>query len=640
MRKLLNKRATGTRTSRGLMLASGRASGFTLVEMLVAVGAVAFVAVGIASIFASVGDTVSRGRSVSALTQYAAVLERQMREDFAAMTRDGFMLIRHEEASGVGGNGVPLYADQPSSQWRSRRIDEIMFFANKTSRSAREPLAPGFVPEGSSARIYYGIGQRMDPNDARYANPDVVDTNRTGQLLGLDGVNRVANTWTLLRHETALVSPGGGAVDSPGATYPAGVWQDNRLQIGMQPAAESIFRSINELNVSSCTDDFPSVQTVRDSFGVSSADPDRSPLFESGLVDVATTNLAEIRGIVMSSAGFQDADSDPYRLTPPYAFISPAGLNDCMDYYGPGPVVGPVGLQQAWMLDALPAPSHSVEISFTGGTFPIGSEVPGTQFQFPSVGPSQRSRIRYEPAPPDMHTPLADSVTSATRGAIRLADQYALSSSAFIPRTTEFIVEWSFGKLDDEGRLIWHGADRMYDGDGDGTEELLVQPYPRYAEEVRGTRAELAGSYFVPYRLARPASAGDAGVGNQAREFTNLPRLGTDWHNDLAGNFAAAGDEYASYPVLPEVVHGVRGSSLGGATSSAPLVSYFGYTLPFFNPADPDRDGNLADESAQDTLEWPWPELVRVTVTLADPGDETIERTFQFVFPTPENPVR
>lgn len=633
--------STMRRSSRALRLASGRAGGFTLVEMLVAVGAVAFVAVGIASIFASVGDTVSRGRSVSALTQYAAVLERQMREDFAAITRDGFMIIRHEEAD--GGASVPLYPDQPIGQWRERRVDEIVFFVNKPSQSAREPLAPGFVPEGSSARIYYGIGQRMNEADPRFARPDVVDTNRTGDFLGVaraGNPNRFAQDWTLLRHETALVSPGGGLTDAPNLPYPPAVWRDNRLQIGLQPAAESIFRSINELNVTSCTGIFPSVATVRDRSGASSASPDQSPLFESGLVDVATTNLAEIRGIVTSSAGFRDSDPDPYTLTPPYTFISPTQLTNCADYFGPGPVVGPVGMQQAWMLDALPAPSHPIEIDFTGA-FAVGAEVGSAAYRFVNVPVTERARMRYEPAPPDIHPAyvLQSNPATATRGAIRLADQYALAASAFVPRTTEFIVEWSFGKLDDDGRLIWHGAERTFDADRDGTDDQFVFPYPRYGEEVRGTRADLAGSFFVPYRLAQPAMAGDPGVGNRPREFTGLPRLGTTWFNQLQGNFADAGDEYGSYPVLPEVVHGVTGSSLGGA-GNVPLVSYFGYTLPFFNPDDPDRDGDEADAAAQDTLEWPWPELVRVTVTLADPGDETIERTFQFVFPTPGNPVR
>jgi len=84
----------------------------------------------------------------------------------------------------------------------------------------------------------------------------------------------------------------------------------------------------------------------------------------------------------------------------------------------------------------------------------------------------------------------------------------------------------------------------------------------------------------------------------------------------------------------------VRVSGLGTSGSTAPTVSYFGYTLPFFDPDDPDGDANLADAAAEETLEWPWPELVRVTVTLTDPGDETIERTFQYVFPTPGNTAR
>lgn len=631
--------------ARALTSASGRAAGFTLVEMLVAVGAVAFVAVGIASIFGSVGDTVSRGRSVSAITQYAAVLERQMREDFEAMTRDGYLIIRHELAD--QGNDVPLFADQPIGDWRPRRIDEIMFFIDEPTASAREPLVPGFVPEGSSARIYYGIGQRMEVDEdpsSPYAQPDIVTVNRapdttSGHLPGSTrpgNENRFANGWTLLRHSTALINIGGGVSDAPFASGPYAdpdVWRDNRLQVGLQTAAESIFRSINALNYSSCPDIFPLAEGVRETAGVS--DPNVSPRFESGLVDVATTNLEEIRGIVQSSPGLLvDTSTSPFQ----YAYLSPAQLTDCALYVGPSRVVGPVGVQQAWMLNGMPAPSHRTEIDFDPSQFVN----PGQELTYRSnsLNDDEVARMRYEPAPPDLHSALANSVSNPIRGAIRLADQNALASSAFIPRVSEFIVEWSFGKTDEDGEMIWHGAERGYDVDGDDVNDRFVYPYPRYDKEVRDTPQDLAGSFFVPYRLRQTFDSSVAGVGEDARVFTDVPRLGQPLFQALDGDFADEGDTHASYPVVPEVVHGVRTSALGGSGSASAVVSYFGYTLPFFDADDPDGDTNFADAAAEDTLDWPWPELVRVTVTLTDPGDETIERTFQYVFPTPGNPVR
>lgn len=657
MKKLMHtKLDCRGRRARALAQASGRAigraGGFTLIEMLVAVGAVAFVAVGIASIFASVGDTVSRGRSVSAITQYAAVLERQMRADFGAMTRDGYLIIRHEEAD--AGNDVPLYPDQPVGDWRPRRVDELMFFVDTPSASAREPLAPGYNAEGASARIYYGIGQRMQPNglNSAYAQPDVTTPNRPpvtaeGHFLGASTTgnpNRFANSWTLLRHATTLVSIGGGRADTPAslpAPYPS-VSPDNRLQVGLQPAAESIFRSVNALSYTGCPLVFPVASTIRNIAGITA--PNTSPIFESGLVDVATTNLEEIRGIVQSSAGL--AVGGP-PTSPQYSYFSPLQLVNCADYVGPSFVVGPVGVQQSWMLDGMPAPSHPVRLDYNTNLLDPGVE---PSYRSVNLADADIARMRYEPAPPDLHTPLADSVTNPTRGAIRLADQSALASSAFIPRVSEFIVEWSFGKLDDEGLMIWHGAEREIDdvdgipGTFDPSIDVRVMPYPQYYKDVRGTAADLAGSFFVPYRLRQPAQAGAMGVGATAREFTDIPRLGTQFASALGGDFADAGDEFASFPVLPEVVHGVRVSGLGGS-GSLPTVSYFGYTLPFFDPENPDGSTVTPgivepDAAAEETLEWPWPELVRVTVTLADPGDETIERTFQYVFPTPGNSAR
>lgn len=110
--------------------------GFTLVEVLVAVGAVALVAVGMAAIFDSVGKTVTGGRRVSALTAYATILEQQMRRDFDAMTRDGFLVIRQQYTNdGTRQLRVPAHADDLAP--RVRRIDEVVFFAQGDYSTAR-----------------------------------------------------------------------------------------------------------------------------------------------------------------------------------------------------------------------------------------------------------------------------------------------------------------------------------------------------------------------------------------------------------------------------------------------------------------------------------------------------------------------
>ncbi|MEO1280010.1 MAG: hypothetical protein AAFV77_13705, partial [Planctomycetota bacterium] len=386
-----------------------------------------------------------QGRSVSAITQYAAVLERQMREDFANMTRDGYLIIRHEEAD--GGANVPLFPGQIDQ--RSRRVDEIMFFTSTPSRSAREPFAPGYVPEGSSARVYYGMGMRvtedLDDLSGRFLQPDITDRRETVgsgalELLGEGGAanpNRFASDWTLLRHETTLVIPGGSLGDDPGiAGLTQAQWADNRLQIALQPAAESIFRSVNRMDTSSCTDRFPDVETARTVI-LGSGDPNVSGVFESGLVDVATTSLEEIRAVVEASPGIVQVG---FGSPAEFVYASPVEVQgDCVFYQGlglagSGVPVGPVGVQQAWMLNSWPAPSHEFDITFDPGTaVPAGEEF--TVYNAVIIEPPDRSRIRYEFAPPDIFGPLT---LAGDESAIRLADQYALSASGFIPRVSEF----------------------------------------------------------------------------------------------------------------------------------------------------------------------------------------------------------
>src|ERR1041384_342270 len=147
-----------TRTARSILGRAGlaterrrdaRATGFTLIETLVAVGALAFVAVGIAVIFEAPGKPITTGKRVSAFNTYAAAIEHRLRADISAMTREGFLVIRNEYADRdgdgtiTGGDAVPLYAGD--ARQRLRRTDELMFFAKGEFVSARSPLVPGFV---------------------------------------------------------------------------------------------------------------------------------------------------------------------------------------------------------------------------------------------------------------------------------------------------------------------------------------------------------------------------------------------------------------------------------------------------------------------------------------------------------------
>ncbi|MBL8876481.1 MAG: type II secretion system protein, partial [Phycisphaerae bacterium] len=322
-----------------LVSRAGRADrAFTLVEMLVAVGAVALVSVGLAAVFQTVGRTVTTGKRVSALTQQAAVLESQMREDFKNMSREGILVIRHQYTlqKRQGANAQELisvsrFQGDPVPA-RPRRIDEIMFFANGEYQTSREDLIPGRAARSRAARIYYGHGQKATPRtpdeernfqvDVKYNNPTFGDllndldniSDRLGEFRH-GNVNRYASSWNLIRHATLLARPasvtdGGWPEDRPvpagwgtGATL-TNLCSDSTFQIAGQPAANSIFRSINEMfpmagqqsQVANAKkfalfwDDMTSVRAANS-----------TPRVGSGVVDIAATDLDEVSMVVNGS---------------------------------------------------------------------------------------------------------------------------------------------------------------------------------------------------------------------------------------------------------------------------------------------------------------------------------------------------
>lgn len=566
----------------------GARRGFTLIELIVAIGAIALIAVGIAAVFESVGRTVSGGKRVSRFNQFAAVIENQMRADFEAMSRDGVLVVRHQYAfDREPGSPPDIQRNIDDARPRPRRADEVLFMRRGDFTSARAPSVPGMNASSSEAMIHYGHGIRFNPiedlvgksvtvRDPRYDRPHVADGRepnrpfRDGNELGSnvepDNPNRFAGDWALLRRLTLLVPPGSSDQNIPSAADP--IWSqigvdrteaiDSEIQIAGQPAAASAFRSIARQYRNRWFD------TVR---GAADDPASWAPMLSSGIIDVATSDMAEIRRIIM------DAGDYPWEVG--LSDFDPVGGSYILDnaYMANLDVGNPTNNllhMHAWMEDLFPTDTVS-----------ITAHLP--------------QRPRYEPVFPDFVGTLGtfgnDSSTGSgrTRENYRLADQRMLGSSLFVPHCSEFIVEYSFGERNSDetspsfGETIWHGLDRVIDVDGEAIS--AARPYPWYDD-----------------------AAGNTYAANFDLEYSRLD--GTTGTRTLDRRLVYGVDDPRSWERL---------------------VAHFGFTDPTYTQNDPDVDPA--------TVEWPWPKLIRVTISLADPSDPDVEETFQFVFETPEGSV-
>jgi type II secretory pathway pseudopilin PulG len=582
-------------------------SAFTLLEALIAVAALGLLAVGVASIFDATGKTVQTGRTLSSFNAYASLIEQQLRADIAKMTPDGFLVIRNEMADRTGdGNitlptnnqtvsvdAVPLYDGDERA--RMRRIDELMFFAKGEFVTARPALHKDYIARSDAARIYYGHGQKARQNLTAPPAPPTPPTDWY-YLPELDGViwntnttdpdarlgrsnpgapfnppnpNAYASDWILLRQVTLLAPPRTSEILPSGTVFGWAandvILEDNPNQISLQPATSHVFRRLSGL--------FPNPTST------SMIRLNPRPTSDSGLVDIAASDLPLIRSIVTTASKFPNQAGnrffDPTANTDPNEFVSNDGVDGVYTQFGTGssdPDV--IDRMRSWMMDAMPANSMDLTVA-------------------------NRRRIRCELSPRNYLGALATQWGGGPAGdaqaAYRAADQVMLSASNFLPRCTEFIVEFSFGKTWPSdptstqppynaayaGQLVWHGMLRRV-----GTQDV-ARPYDN----------------------------------TFALHSTSLP-------------YSRINGTVVNHPVLTRLIHGVDPNRLPGA--GLPIESCFGYFDPTFDP-DADDDGKLesANDSASPTLPWPWPKLIRVTLSLADPNDPSIERTFQFVFEVP-----
>lgn len=630
--------------------------GFTLIELLIAIGVLALVSIGLAVIFGSIGETVSEGRRASTLNRAAERIEAQIRSDLERLTRDGYMVITHRYASEEpSGNSEPdpvriSLSPRDAGGGRARRADEIMFFARGDFVSRRTPLVSGLLATANEAAVYYGIGQKRVPdletrlNSAQnfFFNPFPTDSNLESTsrqsyapLLGVVATggapanpNRYAQDWSLLRQVTLLTTPNAvsqtpeevfGIAREDEIRNGTRLLQDSTRQIALQPAARSIFNSLAWTDIAAFAAPEGTISgdgesrwwigdVARFPSPLSSPALRSLPAFRSsGVVDIAQTRIADIRRKILSltavgvtpSVYYPPQDINPFSPRPARSGQSFDGFNAAW-------------LDVASNPTAVPTPSSP---GVTGGgnnsngaaSTAVNLVVDGPVLRqwaldsMPSLWntsgatPRYLAGVRYEDTPTRL-VYEGDEFDESDEGllarAIAEANQEMLTSQVFVPRVTEFIVEWTYGTVDpttspvdpDFRQMQWFGLPRATRDDNEDR-RIDLQDH----EDDPTVRRYADPDFDIDELHRKPDGS--------RRPFR------------LMVNQAVSNQE------------------------ESPEFAVFGFTDPRGDP-DPLEPRAAAPDPAGDVAV-DWPRFLRFTVSIADPEDQETERTFQFVFAVP-----
>lgn len=673
---MTNHRTTNLRTR-----PRARRGGFTLLEITVALVAILVVALGLATIFDSVGKTVAAGRRVGRLNQYAALLEQQLRSDFARMTRDGVLVVRQQFAD-VDGNRTFTPAGDRVQVWenderpRPRRVDEVLFFARGDFESIRSsvPAADAWAARAQEAAIYYGHGMETLDTGSASIPPKVNDMNNVAgtaanvPVLGraiADNPQRYGRDWSLVRRAVLLVPPGAAPERLPllsGSVYDANVGspagqsllRDKEMQVAGRPASPVFSRALSRAFLGGSAN-WPSPGTqpvfaLNEQFWRADAMTLGSnylqvtnatnafapvPVVASGLVDIATTSLGEISeqvqgfAFVDTTLGAEGRLPGNYLQSPsaprPSRTLSPTVATGTWPQRpAPASAFESVDFVHAWMDDLMPTRNIDEASQFGIDEGPLANpDTRGVRIRTARQAPDLARLLRSEPA----------NAAEARQLAQLQIDANTLTASNLVVGCTEFAVDWSFGQtkrgatlplLDGgpplgrpDGVLLWYGPANY----GSGT-----NPPPVWAAT--------AGFYRRPAITALNGAA-DLSLATGSVQRTIVRNDGTTPINNEA-NAQRFISERVIYGWSP--MDAVTLPSGQPAPGPLPLsvTSYFGFVDPTF---DPDLDGTPGLDGPTDARDrvqpWPWPTLVRVRVTIADPVEPQFEGTFEFVFEVP-----
>ena len=153
-------------------LGLGIAPGFTLVELLLAVVILLVVILAVGRIFSTASTVTAYGEASNDLLQEATAIERQIRQDLARLSSEGFLAIQNIEVRNDV-HGADRLLDPSQDPEATFRADRMIFIAEGVQATARfldsqelESGAPNDTPFGlgsqaPASRIYIGHGVQL-----------------------------------------------------------------------------------------------------------------------------------------------------------------------------------------------------------------------------------------------------------------------------------------------------------------------------------------------------------------------------------------------------------------------------------------------------------------------------------------------
>jgi prepilin-type N-terminal cleavage/methylation domain-containing protein len=164
-----------------------RSRGFTLTELMVAVVVLIVVIIATSKIFGTASRVTAVGTATASMMTEAAAIERQMRDDFAKLTTEGFFAIRCVAVRNDIWRNPPAGPADPSAPLLNPnlppsgiiRADQLVFFANGVAPMQTFRPSAGLLSRAQTvtSRLYYGPTFQL-----RNGLPAIiVSTNSTGE---------------------------------------------------------------------------------------------------------------------------------------------------------------------------------------------------------------------------------------------------------------------------------------------------------------------------------------------------------------------------------------------------------------------------------------------------------------------------